>query len=77
MKKCFELANADYKVYIIIDIIIVIVLLCLERVGDCGKGRGRDRAYFSTKTVLHDTSDFSLLSFNVRVCYAIYVLVLV
>ena len=53
-------------------VFVVIVLLCLERVGGWGKGRGRDRGYFSTKTVLRDTCDFSLLSFNVRVCCAIY-----
>ena len=32
-------------------VFVVIELLCLERVGDWGKGRGRDRGYFSTKTV--------------------------
>ena len=30
---------------------VVMLLLCLERVGGWGKGRGRDRAYFRTKTV--------------------------
>ena len=51
--------------------------------GGSGKGRGRDGGYLVLKLsvcqvpVLHHTCDFSLLSYNVMLCYAIYVIALV
>ena len=53
---------------------VVIVLLCLERVGVEARGEGETGVISVLKL---SVCDFSLLSFNVRVCYAIYVIVLV
>ena len=59
----------------------MIVLLCREK--DVASGEGETGVISVLKLsvcsipVLHDTCDFSLLSFSVRVCYAIYVIVLV